>query len=96
MLILAILGSWPYRFYQVLRTVICLTAIFLALLARKQRRDSWFWIFVAITAAFNPFVPLYLGRETWVLIDLISLALFLIAINKLGVKQWRSSNRRKP
>lgn len=93
MLALAIIGGWPYRFYQLLRAVVCITAAFLALLARKQRKDTWLWTFVVVGVVFNPFLPLYLDRETWVPVDLVSLVLFAVAIGKLHVRRWRAPSK---
>ena len=95
MLVLAIIGGWPYRYYQLLRTVVCFTVLFLASLGWRQSKDNWTWTFLIMALVFNPFVPLYLGRETWLLVDLVSLVLFSIAIGKLNVRRWRTLPRRR-
>lgn len=94
MLVLAIVSGWPYRYYQLLRVVVCGTALFLVLLARKQRKGNWVWTFTVVAVIFNPLVPMYLGRELWGLLDLIALVLFAVAMGKLDVKRWRTSMRR--
>lgn len=77
-LFLAFIEGWPYGFFMLLRIVICGTTAYLAWLAYRYKKEFWKWAFGFIAILFNPFFPVHLGRELWLLIDLIT-AVFLIA-----------------
>ena len=60
------------------------------LFSEAKRQDGWFWIFVAIAVAYNPFFPIYLGSKlTWSGIDLVVIIFFSIFTIKLG-KNYKS------
>jgi len=76
-LFLAMIEGWPYGFFTLLRLVIFGTTVYLSWLAYKSEAQTWIWIFGFIALVFNPLIPLYLGRNLWVVIDLF-VAVFLI------------------
>jgi hypothetical protein len=41
-------------------------------------------VFGAIALIFNPIIPIYLKKETWILIDIISSMLFFYSNNLLN------------
>jgi len=77
LLFLAMIEGLPYGFFTLLRLVVFGTTVFLSWLAYKSERHAWTWIFGFIALVFNPLIPLYLGRDLWVVIDLL-VAIFLI------------------
>jgi hypothetical protein len=83
MLLVAILNL-PYGYYTLLRLVICgISASFVYFAWYAKRFLS---ILAGITALlFNPLIPIYLEKETWILIDIIVTVFFLI--------YWRLFNR---
>jgi len=40
-LALAVLGRWPYGFYEILRLVVCGSAIYLAIYVHQLRKNGW-------------------------------------------------------
>ncbi|MFC1594891.1 DUF6804 family protein [Patescibacteria group bacterium] len=83
MLLLAIPSIWPYAYFQVLRWVVMGVAIFNAYLAYHSNIKTWLWIMVVIAVLFNPIMPLYLGKDMWVVIDIITALLFFISIKQI-------------
>lgn len=81
LLLLAIL-PWPYGYYTLLRLVVCLTAAFLAWFSYKAQRVRWTWIMGLLALVFNPVIPLYLGREFWIFVDLTATVIFVIFLKK--------------
>jgi hypothetical protein len=83
MLVLAIpSGVWPYEYYIMLRWLICGSAIWHAYLQYQKQDTNWIWIFGVMAFIFNPAVPLRFSKDIWVMIDLVSAVIFLIAIKE--------------
>jgi hypothetical protein len=76
-LVLAVFNGWPYSFFTILRLVVCASTAYVAWLAYEGKRTKWTWAFGLLAVLFNPFVPFYLDRDSWLVIDLLT-ALFLI------------------
>jgi hypothetical protein len=68
-LLLALLDGWQYGFFTILRFVVFFTTAHVAYLAYKEQKEGWVWFMGAIAVLFNPFIPIYLTREVWVVID---------------------------
>jgi hypothetical protein len=79
LLLLAIPTGWPYDFYVLLRWAICTFSIIIAYNFYKSNLTAWTFVFGAVAFLFNPIIPIYLNKGTWVTIDLISAILFFIA-----------------
>lgn len=80
-LILALINGWPYGFFTLLRIVVTTASFYLAWACYEQKANKyWIWIFGGIGLLFNPLVPIYLSRETWVPIDLIIGIFFMACI----------------
>lgn len=77
LLILSVIGRWPYGFYTLLRIIVFGTTVYLSWLAYRNEKQSWAWVFGFIALIFNPLIPLYLDRDLWKAIDLI-VAVFLM------------------
>lgn len=82
-LILAIVPTWPYDYYILLRWFIFISSIFVAYNFHRSKLSGWIWVFGAIAFLFNPIFPIYLSRDTWTPIDLISAVLFFISSNSV-------------
>lgn len=78
MLLLALLDGWQYGFFTFLRFVVFATCGYVAYLALTAEQNSfWVWALGGIAVLFNPFIPIYLTREVWVVIDFL-VAIFLL------------------
>lgn len=84
MLLLAIPPMWPYSYYQLLRWVVAGTAIFVAYLAHITNRNGWMWTMILTAVLFNPVIPFFLSKGTWVVIDLITAILFFKSLNAIN------------
>jgi hypothetical protein len=71
MLLLAIPPIWPYGYYTLLRWVVCGTSLFIAYTAYGLNRKFWMWLIGLVAILFNPLIPVYLDKETWVVIDVV-------------------------
>lgn len=80
MLFLALLDGWQYGYFTLLRFVVCATTAYVAYQAfMAEVNPFWGWSLGAVAVLFNPFIPIYLSRDVWVIIDFV-VALFLIAV----------------
>ena len=83
MLILAI-PRLPYGYYIFLRWVVSATALFSVWAAYECKRKSWVFVMGGVAILFNPIIPVYLTKETWIVIDFIVAVVFLVSI--FGIK----------
>ena len=77
-LFLALFDGWQYGFFTILRFVVFTTTAYVAWMAYENQKEKWTWTFGFVAVLFNPFIPIYLDRETWVIIDFIT-GVFLLA-----------------
>lgn len=81
-LLIAVLPIWPYVFYQLLKLIVCGTAVFSAYLYNKEMNKKWMWTMIMIAFIFNPINVLYFGAFFWSLIDIIVAVCFFRAPKK--------------
>ena len=69
----------PYGYYQFLRLETCLVTAFLAYSSFKTFGvlDVWTLSLAMVAILFNPFLPLHLGKEIWVVLDVAAAVLLL-------------------
>lgn len=79
LLLLAIPTGWSYDFYILLRWLIFLSSVYIAYGFYKSKLKAWMFIFGTIAFLFNPIIPIYLIKSSWILIDLVSAVLFFLA-----------------
>ena len=81
LLILAIPTGWPYDFYILLRWLIFAVSAYVAWGFYKSNLPTWTLILGGIALLFNPILPFYLSKSSWVVMDLIAAILFFLAAN---------------
>ena len=85
-LFLGILGSgFDYGFFTLLRVVVSGTTAFLSWKAYATNQEGWVWVFGALAVTFNPILPLALGRDIWVLTDLLAIGILITSIFRFKV-----------
>lgn len=84
LLILAIPTGWPYIYYEFLRSAIFVSSIIIADTFHKSKLISWTFVFGAIAFLFNPIIPIYLSKSSWIPIDFLSAILFFYAAHVVG------------
>ena len=80
MLLLAVFGSWPYGFYQLLRLVVCGTAMYVAIRVSPNGPSGWTWPMAGVAVVFNPIWVVHLSRTEWQAIDAVTAAVFAGAL----------------
>lgn len=81
LLFLGILNIWPYGYYIFLRWIVCGVAIINAISFSESKLTGWVLVFGALAFLFNPLIPVYLNKSSWVAIDLISAIVFFLSSN---------------
>jgi len=82
-LLLLAIADLHYGYYTFLRITICIVSVITFYLSYKSDNKSWMWLFGIIAVLFNPIIPIYLGKEFWVVIDFITAAIFIVSIFKV-------------
>lgn len=77
------LASWPYAYYQVLRWVVLVAAVYALWVFFTEKRYGWALFFVAAAILFNPIAPIYMERESWQLYDVAAGVAFLASLAAL-------------
>ena len=81
LLFAALFNDLPYGFFTFLRLAICIIGFYLAYEQHKDNKESlWVWVLGGIAVLFNPIFPIYLERETWVVVDLIVGIIFVLSV----------------
>lgn len=80
MLILAIPAIWPYAYFQLLRLVVTAGAAYIAWFFSKLEKNGWMWIMIAIVVLYNPIIPFYLSKGTWIFFDLVVVIIFYLSL----------------
>ncbi len=75
-LLLAAILPLPYGFYIFLRIFISICALFFAYSFYKLSNNNLMIIFGIVAIIFNPIFPIYLQKESWLLIDIIAAFVF--------------------
>ena len=82
-MLLGTLSHPPYGYYNLLRFVVCGVAGYAAFRASEIGKKGWGLTFVVVALLFNPVIPVHLGREAWVLVDLGIALLLLVSVAAL-------------
>lgn len=85
LLVLALL-PWPYGYYNFLRLTVCAVAAWIAYTQWKQDDavSGWVVALAATSILYNPVVPIYLTREIWSVLNLLSAGVFVGHFLALG------------
>jgi len=67
----------PYGFFILLRLIVFGTTAYLAWISYRLNKYPWIWLFGFTAIIFNPLFPIHLGRDLWILVDILT-AVFLI------------------
>lgn len=78
--------TWPYEYYQLLRIVVFLVSAYFSHRYLQLKLIMPTVVFLGIAILFNPILPIYLLKSTWILIDIFSSLFFIYIGNNLGGK----------
>ena len=91
LLLLLATRELPYDYYTILRLVVCGVSAYVCYRSYINKDEVWSWIFGIIAFLFNPIAPIYLGKRTWVVIDLLVAGIFFVSIFVLKLEGEKSS-----
>ena len=63
----------PYGYYILLRWICCAVFGFLLVQALAQKKKGWVWTLGVTIIIYNPLFRIYLTREIWSVINLITI-----------------------
>lgn len=69
-----------YGYYIFLRWYVFITGIYFAYESKDASNKTWFISFVVISLLFNPFIPIYMKKDIWTFIDVLSGIMIFISI----------------
>ena len=68
--------SLPYVYYTLLRIIVTISAIINVYNFLEESNMEKVYLFGFLAILFNPLIPIYLGKELWILIDLAAAGIF--------------------
>jgi hypothetical protein len=74
------IADLPYSYYRFVRIFTFAVCSYSFYKAYSIKNKIFSWIFGIIAFLFNPIYPLYLGKELWQIIDLLSGIIILVSI----------------
>ena len=72
----------PYGYYTFLRIAVTLYTLLLAFYAHDRSKTNIVILFIGIAILFNPLIPIYLSKDIWRIIDIVT-AILLLAIPQI-------------
>lgn len=91
MCVLAI-ADLPYGYYQLLKWVVCISALWSAFIARSTARTAWVAIFSGVAVLFNPIAPIHLDRQIWAFLDIVTAAVLVVSLWAVRDRHGSSSS----
>ena len=78
----ASIGPLPYSYFQILRWVVTIVAIYNSYSFYKAKNNKWMIIMGAIAVLFNPIAPIYFEKDTWEALDIFSAVMLFFGFLK--------------
>ena len=79
-----------YVYHQILRWVVCATGILEAFVVVKEKTKWAAWGYGIVAVLFNPLIPFYMKRETWLIIDVVERIWYLVVSDIVAVRRLGS------
>ena len=70
----------PYGYYILLRLVCCATFAYLGVQAFLKKKEGWVWVFCLTAIIYNPLFRIYLNREIWSVINLLTIGIAIVSV----------------
>jgi len=86
MLVLGAVLTLPYGYFSLLRVVVCGCSAYLAWLLFESEKIGWAVALGGVALLFNPFLPVYLTRGIWQVLDLAAAVVMVASAVTLGKK----------
>lgn len=78
LLLVALVPTMPYGYYQVMRWLIVAASLWLAMNCHGKGREGWVWVWGVIAGIYNPIFPVRASREVWTFVNLATVAVVVI------------------
>ena len=79
-LLLLAIADLPYGYYTFLRWAIAILSGFVAFQSYENDATGMAMVFAIVAILFNPVVPIYFDKDTWIVIDLVVGILLLVSV----------------
>jgi hypothetical protein len=88
-LLLIAAAPLPYGFYTFIRIIICGFSTVLSYNNFKTTHNNsiWPWFFLLLAVLFNPFIPIHMEKNVWMIIDIILGAFFIFLAYKTKIAE---------
>ena len=73
-------ASHSYGFYTIVRWITFGVASYICFLSARSKSPGWTWFFGLTALLFNPFQPISLGRQSWIVVDVGIASIFMFSI----------------
>lgn len=90
------LAAMPYGYYTLLRLVVFLTAGVGAYLAYTTARTGWTVALGIVALIYNPLFRVYLSRDAWEPVNVLTAALLLLCLWQLRRGMWQKQRAAHP
>jgi Family of unknown function (DUF6804) len=92
-----VLGFISYfaSFYGALRVLPFVAAAYGTFLAYQSKRQAWIWLMGGLTFFYNPLIVSVLDRVSWVMIDVASIPILLVAPFYCPVEDRKQASRKR-
>jgi uncharacterized membrane protein HdeD (DUF308 family) len=78
----ASISPLPYSYFQILRWVVAIVAIYNSYSFYRVKNNKWMIIMGAIAVLFNPITPIHFERETWEVLDVVAAVILFFGFLK--------------
>jgi len=69
--------NMPYGYYRLLRIVVTISSAVYSFHFLEENKMNMVYLFGFIAILFNPIIPIYFDKQTWMVIDIVVGGLFL-------------------
>ncbi len=80
LMLIGAFGGHPYSYFELLRWAVTGAAAVTCFVAFRTGRVESALLFAALAVVFNPFLPLYLARSTWLIVDVVAALLLGVGL----------------
>jgi len=91
LLFIAVDNRFSEGFYTLLRIIVTATSCYIIYL-EFVKKNIFFYLFVATAVLFNPIIQLHFRRDTWQIIDVLSILLFITYLIYIVIKFFKAKD----
>ena len=77
----------PKGYFMLVRFIVCFVCVYMAWASFKVKSDGWTWLLGGCAALYNPFVPVHLSTNIWLVSNAFAILLIACACWQLSRKR---------